>query len=237
MTSQNNSHAVMSRRYDPIDSADDFPTHPWAVRGFCNQLQRDGFDFSDSLVWEPACGRGHMAQTLAEFFPGVWASDKYDYGFGERRDFLEDSLPVVRPDWIITNPPFNKALEFVLRAISFANQGVAVIVRSQFSETIERYNELFHPLRPSLILQSVERIPMHRGRLLKNGSTASSYMWMVWDTLQVPIAGYSRTDFDWIPPCRREYQTDRDYSPEFLQPVARIIPLGTRIRQRRQIAA
>jgi hypothetical protein len=47
------------------------------------------------------------------------------------------------PDWIITNPPFNLACEFALRAISIAHAGVALLVRSAWSEGGDRYRDLF----------------------------------------------------------------------------------------------
>jgi hypothetical protein len=51
------------------------------------------------------------------------ASDVFDgYGYGRASvDFLNDA-PLVRPDWIITNPPFNVAAEFTLHALTLARR-------------------------------------------------------------------------------------------------------------------
>jgi hypothetical protein len=64
------------------------------------------------------------------------------------------------PDWIITNPPFNLACEFALRAISIARAGVALLVRSAWSEGGDRYRDLFSKHPPALIAQFAERVPM-----------------------------------------------------------------------------
>jgi hypothetical protein len=47
-------------------------------------------------------------------------------------------------DWLITNPPFGtKTVRFVLRALELARVGVAMFVRLQWLETVERYELLF----------------------------------------------------------------------------------------------
>jgi hypothetical protein len=66
-----------------------------------------------------------MAAVISEFARAVVASDVFDgYGFGSHADFLHDP-PAAQADWIITNPPFNLACEFTLRALDLAADGVA----------------------------------------------------------------------------------------------------------------
>jgi hypothetical protein len=77
---QNTIHAVMAQlheppvqRHEPPDSADDFPTPPWATRALVEHvLGRDSVRGMSCL--EPACGRGHMARALREYFGDVVAS-------------------------------------------------------------------------------------------------------------------------------------------------------------------
>jgi hypothetical protein len=71
-----------------------------------------------------------MAEVIAESAGGqVVASDIFDYGYGQAPiDFLHDE-PLARPEWIITNPPFNLACEFTLRVLDLASEGVAMLVR------------------------------------------------------------------------------------------------------------
>ena len=195
---QNTSHAVMAQRAEPHDSLDDFPTPPFATRAFCEHM---GFYGSQS-VWEPAANRGYMVKALREYFSAVYASDAHDYGAGfPTHDFLmPGSIPFGRPSWIITNPPFRLAQEFVERSLEVASVGVAVLVRSVWAEGIGRYEGLFRDRPPHLILQYVERVPMTKGRYDPNASTATSYSWFVWAAEHL---GYpDKTTFDWIPPAK-----------------------------------
>ncbi len=208
---QNRSTAVMNRRAEPHDSLDFFPTPPWATRALCGWLDRR-CQLDVRTVWEPACGAGDMARPLGEFFQDVLASDVHDYGFGRVDDFL---LPGARgwagrPQWIITNPPFRLAEEFVARACEAAEEGVAVLVRTSFLESVGRYRDLFSRNPPSWVLQFTERVPMHKGRLTATGSTATAYCWLVW------IKGEPGVRFDWLGPCRKQLERPGDY-PDFAQ--------------------
>lgn len=238
--SQNASHAVMAQRHEAPDSLDYFPTPPWATRALVEHLNTWG-DVSRDSVWEPACGEGHMARPLAESFAQVVASDIHDYGHGAVYDFLgagsllEEAPPISDPDWIITNPPFNRAAEFALRAAEVAREGFALLVRTSFLEGGTRYEELFSQHPPEWILQFSERVIMTKGRLLDPGklywdeqaqrskrpSSATSYCWIVW--VQPTDSGVRMRPwhpshfpaFCWIPPCRRRLERPGDYdAPE-----------------------
>ena len=194
--------AVMSSRVEPADSLDFFPTPPWATRALCERIRgANGFS-----VWEPACGQGHMSLPLAEYFMSVMATDVFDYGFGGQVDFLAPQQDGRRADWIVTNPPFRLAGEFIAAGIERSYTGVAMLVRTAFLEGAKRHREIFAPLPPSAIYQFVERVPMHRGRLVKDGSTATAYCWIVWDKREA-----GETKFRWIEPCRRRLERDDDY--------------------------
>ena len=168
----------MSQRNEPQDSPDDFPTPPLGhtcaliehVIGNKDQLKK-------MRCLEPACGAGHMALPLMKYFFDVVAADAYDYGFGQTRDFLKRSYPAVSIDWIITNPPFRLAEEFILHALPIASIGVAILARSVFLESDGRYQRIFKNMPPSKFAQFVERVPMVRGRLDLKASTATSYAW------------------------------------------------------------
>src|SRR4051794_38841170 len=98
---QNTTHAVMAQRVEPKDSPDDFPTPPWATRALLQHvLDRTAWKGKSCL--EPACGEGHMAQTLKEYFAKVAASDAYSYSYGPVRDFLIHPFETRSVDWIIT---------------------------------------------------------------------------------------------------------------------------------------
>ncbi len=204
--SQNRSTAVMQRRAEAGDSLDYFPTPPWATRALCEELKSRFFwTFSDS-AWEPACGAGDMARPMGEYFPRVYASDVADLGYGEVRDFLFPG-PRVDADWIITNPPFRLAEQFALTAIDLAREGVALFVRTAFLEGIGRHERLFSRFPPSDVYQFTERVPIHKGRLVENGSTATAYCWVVWRRERRTCG----TAFRWIAPCRRALERSGDY--------------------------
>lgn len=204
---QNESSAVMQQRHDGKDSPDDFPTPPWATRALCEWLVKD-HNIHEQIVREPACGRLTMVNPLLEYFDGVMPSDLYDYGAAVAlRDYLTSDEPEV--DWTITNPPFKYAEAFILKARQHSRNGVAMLVRSAFLETVGRYHRIFAQDPPHHILQFSERVVMHKGKLVSNGSTATAYCWLVWSCPgDFPLLG---SEFHWIAPCRKRLEREGDY--------------------------
>lgn len=206
---QNISTAVMQRRVEPHHSLDDYPTPPWATRALCEWLTGLGYTLQHDTVREPAANRGHMVRPLREYFAQVEASDVHDYGAGFP---VQDYVGMLSPpevDWTITNPPFRLGEDFARRAIGTSTTGCALIVRSAFTEGVGRHRYLFDLYPPRAILQFTERVPMNRGRMEANMTTATAYCWIVW------TAGWSgRTEFHWIAPCRKRLERADDYLTE-----------------------
>jgi hypothetical protein len=205
---QNRSHAVMAQRTESADSPDDFPTPPWATRGFMEYVIEDRGPFASMSCLEPACGAGHMAKVLKEYFGEVRSSDAYAYGYGEVRDYLAVPCEANAVDWVITNPPFRLAEEFVQRSLIIARKGVAILARTVFIESVGRYRNLFEFNPPTKFAQYSERVPMVRGRLDQKASTATGYAWLVWEKSEE--AGAPR--LLWVPPCRKQFERECDYS-------------------------
>lgn len=208
MNAYTSSVAVMARRVEPADSLDFFPTPPWATRALTRHVLPLAFPWPDlyaGTAWDPACGQGHMALALAETFGRVEASDIFDYGFGKVADFLHPDYAWRPADWIITNPPFNLGAEFVMKALELSRVGVAMLVRMQFLEGGDRYRALYgrRRFRPHLVGQFVERVPMHKGRWVINGSTATAYAWLVW-LKHPPHDAPTYPPFVWIEPGQRK---------------------------------
>ncbi len=205
---QNTSHAVMSQRVEPIDSPDFFPTPPWATRALVEHvIGRDRV--SGLTCLEPACGAGHMSEVLKEYFSDVRSADAFDYEYAAVRDFLSYPYETNAVDWVITNPPFRLAEEFVRRATEVARLGVAMLVRTVFLESVGRYNRLFLNSPPSIFAQFVERVPMVKGRLDERATTATGYAWRVWE-----LDSTTSPKLTWIPPCRRKLERANDYKSE-----------------------
>jgi len=148
-----------------------------------------------------------MAKVLKEYFGEVRSSDAHDYGYGPVRDYLAFPYETKAVDWVITNPPFRLAEEFVIRSLDVARTGVAVLVRTVFLESVGRYDRLFKIHPPSVFAQFVERVPMVKGRLDAKATTATGYAWLVWEH-----ASGSDAKVKWIPPCRRLLERKSDYS-------------------------
>lgn len=203
---QNTSHAVMAQRHEPKDSADNFPTPPWATRALVEHIIGEQA-VAGLTCLEPACGQGAMAKPLSEYFGHVDASDAYHYGFGPVRDFLTYPFEALSHDWVITNPPFRLAEQFVDRALTVARVGVAILARTVFLESIGRYEDIFERRPPTKFAQFVERVPMVRGRLDRRASTATGYAWFVWENTAEP----ANPRLMWVPPCRKALERDDDY--------------------------
>ncbi len=183
--SANQSTAVMQRRSLPARGLDFFPTPPWATRAFLHEVLKAEFaSFCLNSVWEPAAGAGHMAEVLGEIFPRVHRSDVEDYGTGHAvGSFIgqgPDVIASVPVEWIITNPPFNLAVDFAQRALREAKVGVALLLRTSWIEGGERYERLFRDRPPRFVAQYCERVPMVAGRYDPAASVATSYAWFVW---------------------------------------------------------
>jgi len=244
---QNTSSAVMQQRREPDDSLDDFPTPPWATRALFRHVLYPVAEvfapdehYRTLHAWEPACNRGHMAAPMAEHFASVIATDVFDYSAETDRasgwagqdgvaDFLYgvDPAPGARPiDWVITNPPFRLAEQFIARAHRVARDGVAMFARAALLEGVGRHERLWSLSPPSVIAFFCERVIIHKGILrdpervywdrdADNGrgkwrrpSTATAYVWLVWQDGLEPRAPI------FIPPCRKSLEQAGDYPPE-----------------------
>jgi hypothetical protein len=143
---------------------------------------------------------------LLEYFGEVWSADAYAYGYADVRDFLTYPYETNAVDWVITNPPFRLAEEFVLRALRVARQGVAILARTVFLESVGRYEGIFQATPPTKFAQFVERVPMIKGRLDRKATTATGYAWLVWEK---QFQGLPR--LMWVPPCRKVLERKSDY--------------------------
>lgn len=220
--SQNTSTAVMQRRSKELDSLDFFPTPPWATRALCEHVLiphlgaggRKGL--KGMICWEPAAGHGDMARPLMEYFGRVLESDIHDHADARvkhhQHDFLmpywPEEIELFGSEWIITNPPFALAEQFIERARHVPGwHGTAMLVRIAFLEGVGRWERLFSINPPTIVAQFTERVPLYQGRLAPvNRNTATAYCWLVW------MADRRPQPMMWIPPCRKLLERESDYA-------------------------
>lgn len=205
------SRAVMSRRRKRDDNEgltaeergwkerDFYGSPPWSARAGAEialQLWPGA-----EVVREPACGMLSMAGPLAEYFPTVLPSDVYPYLPGVPViDFFDPDAWPAEPDCdvIISNPPFQAASLFLTTALKRARLGVALLVRTVWVESVDRY-PLFVGEQPcTQIAFFSERVPMALGPWDPEVGSATSYSFMFWGhgmEPQPPI---------WIPPGTRD---------------------------------
>jgi len=214
--------AIMSGRQEPDDSLDFFPTPPFATRALLQHALPHLGVTEITSAWEPAAGEGHISAVLREAGFDVYATDIHDYRTGaldQLCDFLADdyaaNVAPGRSDWVITNPPFgDKTIGFVKRALEVADVGVAMFVRLQWLEGIERYEEIFRDRPPTLVAIFAERVPLCKGRWNPDGKTATAYCWLVWLKGELPRAPF------WFPPGCRERLTRGTDRARFAAPPA-----------------
>lgn len=158
---------------------DFYATDPKAVEML---LELEDFN---KLIWEPACGKGHISKVLKKRGHNVISTDLIERGYEDyRRDFLK-----FNGRWdgdIITNPPYKYAKEFVEKALEIIDDGfkVAMFLKLTFLESKKR-RELFDKYPPKTIYVSSSRLQCAKNgefEKYKNGvGTAIAYAWFVWE--------------------------------------------------------
>jgi len=150
---------------------DDFYETPHqAVRELMNV---EGFS---GEIWECACGKNSIVNELKKDYDNVYYSDLIDRGVNANiENFLESNR---KTNNIITNPPFNLALEFVNKALELADGKVCMLLRIQFLEGKTRY-DFFKEHNPNRVYVFGNRV-----NTIIDGKPFNSAMclcWFVWD--------------------------------------------------------
>jgi hypothetical protein len=140
----------------------------------------------DCCIWEPACGDGAMMYTMAVRGYTVTGTDLYPQLFETPRlDFIGSKISDF--DWIITNPPFSKATEFITHGLELGKP-CAFLLKSQFWHAKSRL-DLFRENPPSYVLPLTWRPDFLYGA--KSGSPTMECLWTVWagghETIYYPL--------------------------------------------------
>ncbi|MBV8666761.1 MAG: SAM-dependent DNA methyltransferase [Burkholderiaceae bacterium] len=157
---------------------DFYPTPPEVTHALMKFLFEKTILQAESIIWEPACGAGHMATVIEKYSPDIISSDIRDTGYGQAGiDFLATILPC---DAVITNPPFNLSEEFIRHGFQQAPV-VAMLLKSQYWHAAKRVS-LFNEYPPAYVLPLTWR-PDFLFDQRKNGAKGAPTMevhWTVW---------------------------------------------------------
>lgn len=156
---------------------DYYATDPVAI----DVLLNDGGVTFNKLIWECACGEGHLSKRLEEYGYKVKSTDLVDRGYGECGvDFLK-----CNEKWdgdILTNPPFKFAIGFIEHAMEIIQEGcrVFMFLKVQFLEGKAR-KKLFEKYPPKYVYVSSSRILCAKNanfdEMRAGGGSAVAYAW------------------------------------------------------------
>lgn len=123
---------------------------------------------SGDTIWEPACGSNAMVNVMREKGYAVMATD-----ITTGHDYLTTTRVTDDYDWIITNPPFSKAQDFIIRSASL-NKPFAMLLKSQYWHSAKRL-KIFSDFQPAFVLPLT-----WRPDFLGKGASLMDMIWVVW---------------------------------------------------------
>ncbi len=141
---------------------DFYPTPPDATQALIDFLKIP----KGKTIWECASGEGHMAKVFRD---NGYITIETDIQSGT--DFL--TTPARECDWIITNPPFSLAEQFIRRA-NESGKPFAFLLKSQYWHSARRY-PLFKEITPTYICPLTWR-PDFTGE----GNSLMDMIWCIW---------------------------------------------------------
>lgn len=138
------------------------------------QLVEKEFFSTGEVILEPACGNGAIVDILRDFRYAILAND-----LSTGHNFLTFNDHVA---YIITNPPFSLAFEFVQKAKQCCDVKFAFLLPLDYLHGLERFsNGIFDQLARVWVFV---RRPMLGDPLRKDGKYRTgmqTYAWFVWD--------------------------------------------------------
>ena len=163
------------------ESNDFYATDPESLEIFLKALERDNIKLHH-LIWECACGQGHLSEVLKNNGYDVFSSDLINRNYGAPGiNFLNRTN-----EWdgdILTNPPYKYAKEFVEKALELTKPGAYIVMflKIQFLEGKDR-RKLFEKYPPKYVyVNSARQTCYINGDMSKKMSSASCYCWFVWE--------------------------------------------------------
>ena len=162
---------------------DDYQSPPSAIAALLAHVKPSG------TFHEPCAGSGNIiaeVRKVKEVTQVSWC-ELYPES-GEGTDFLAYRIGPRKYDWIITNPPFSLACEFIDQSLRLAHN-IALLLRLNFLESEDR-REWWQTRRPTAIYVLSRRpsfLDRQGKRVLgkngKPGTDSCAYGWFVWSRL------------------------------------------------------
>ena len=196
-------HSCQAQRHSHAERGHDlYETPAVAVEALLRVLV-----LPSGAIWEPACGRGAIANVLRAYGHRVVCTDLIDYGVDSTAiygvDFLKTTELPADVGCILTNPPFKLINKFIDHALQLC-PNVIMLARLALLESERRSSVLEgRGLRRVLIFR--KRLPMmHRdGWQGKRGNNGMAFCWVQW-----------RRGYQGEPVLRRiSWEDDRDRAP------------------------
>ncbi len=170
---------------------------PWAAQALYSRLpQIHG-------IAEPCVGTGDLIRGRERHV--LWTNDIDEQRqAGHHFDAADQAcwIKMARPEWVVTNPPFNKAHLVLANALGHAVEGVAMLLRLSFLEPTEARARLLVECPPRRL------IVLPRISFTGDGKTDSvTCAWMVWDHDDMIEPGIEIVPVSERDPHRREQLT------------------------------
>jgi hypothetical protein len=140
-------------------------------------------------VWEPMAGNGAIADVLKENGFKVACSDIVQRRY--KLDFVRDFFSVKTQEGkssafqIVTNPPYEKANDFLLHSLSLSPAFLAAFLPVRYLEGKQRYIDIYSKYIPSDVIVFARRYGCYKEADLEAGivtdhgiGSAVAYMWL-----------------------------------------------------------
>ena len=162
----------------------DFYETPYSMTSHLLEVE----DFNKSLtVCEPACGDGAIVKILEKKWDNVVAYDIEKNFLWETKNY----------DYIITNPPFSLAYEFVQKAKQIATEKFAFLLPLSYLHGKKRYDNIYMDKQYGLKKVYVfTRYPMLGESLREDGKYNTGMMVYAWYIFENHYSGLPV--IDWI---------------------------------------
>ena len=166
--------------YERIEN-DFYPTPPRYFDCFAHFIA-----MHDLVVWEPACGEGHLSKRMRELGARVYSTDLINRGFGTAPvDFLAATTAPRGVTAIITNTPYGDMAEPFVRAALEHTKAVggkvAMFLRTDWDTSSKDRPDLFegHPAYCMKLI--VTERPRWFAKKKGDKSPRFSFAWYFWD--------------------------------------------------------